>query len=978
MPKKSRVQTRVPSKRRFLVRLWRRTHYYDQRRCKDLVIFLQYVTQIRPAKKNKKQGFLAQNSILQKYSRNIPDTVKINPEPLNKRSKPERKKLEKTKSMGKSGFRKVLERIEGKASPAPQQKLSKFAMLRKKSGFKFSKVKSNEDVLNSLEGSETMMKQKAKLQKMKEALENKLGKPVNLSESPPKPSISPVGKKQVVDPLQRTIKRFLQFENKTRDSTRKVLLEKILEEDTFKAVCPPLKLDQGHSRNAVLSPRTNERKRKGSFNVFNSITSLKKTPNTPPVLFNKKEEIEVLDKLRSVSRAAYALDITYSHICTFINCKKKIVGTGQIHKLLEDIRACTKAYASVKYINDLTVKLIQHLEVKLKVVQEINLLSHYIERLQRKGSRPSLKQFQHLHNDTPKEIVKPCIRSPQIKPFKEPREDLRKIALKNCLFYKQKPLPKQEVVPEFNPRSSQLSTQSNQSTTLTDSRKSIVLNEIKEILAANKPALWNMYSEFGASPSDRLTKKLRSYSLVLSRRKALDKTEDEEVMEAIFKNFVKPQRKAMSFTLLQEAHIDERLNTSCDLDYTLQNCYFGKTARIRCGSVAARDHVSINSGNQLRRPVTIDDFEVIKGLSSGAYGKVCLAKKRSSGDYFALKIIDREKTVEKAQESYIRSEVSIMRSVNSDYIVKLYYSFQNDDYWFFVMEYMNGGDLGNLLQNCGPIEEKFSKLYLAEIVVALEHLHSMNVLHRDLKPENILIDSTGHLKLTDFGLSKGKIEGMSRKWIKNYCKEESKGELIMEDDSPSKDELGRSLNFKATNRKIIGTPHYVAPETITDNQYTNSSDWWAVGIIAFEMMVGSPPYHGECPEEVFKSVMDGKRCVEMDVGYNDDQISPDAADLVNRLLEKDPEKRLGAKGAEEIKQHQFFQGLNWSMLREEEAPFVPKTTDVTDTSYFGDKKPFIFAPSSISSSTNVRKFYTTNRKPRISAIHEWLISTSEL
>ena len=104
--------------------------------------------------------------------------------------------------------------------------------------------------------------------------------------------------------------------------------------------------------------------------------------------------------------------------------------------------------------------------------------------------------------------------------------------------------------------------------------------------------------------------------------------------------------------------------------------------------------------------MTIDDFEVIKGLSSGAYGKVCLARKRTSRDYFALKIIDREKTIEKAQEDFVRSEVSIMRNINSDYIVKLYYSFQNDNYLFFVMEYMNGGDLGNLLQNCGTIDEK--------------------------------------------------------------------------------------------------------------------------------------------------------------------------------------------------------------------------------------------------------------------------------
>eukprot|EP00826_Nyctotherus_ovalis_P041475 TRINITY_DN4176_c0_g3_i2.p2 TRINITY_DN4176_c0_g3~~TRINITY_DN4176_c0_g3_i2.p2 ORF type:complete len:345 (-),score=140.94 TRINITY_DN4176_c0_g3_i2:2184-3218(-) len=317
--------------------------------------------------------------------------------------------------------------------------------------------------------------------------------------------------------------------------------------------------------------------------------------------------------------------------------------------------------------------------------------------------------------------------------------------------------------------------------------------------------------------------------------------------------------------------------------------------------------------------VKISDFKVIKGISSGAYGKVCLAKKRSSGDYFAIKIVDREKTIEKAQEDYIFSELSVMRSVNSDYIVKLYYSFKNEDYWFFVMEYINGGDLGSLLQNCGYLEEAYARLYMAEIIVALEYLHSMNILHRDLKPKNILIDSTGHLKLTDFGLSQIKMKRMTHKWIENYCQREELSEV--------------SPNYT----KIVGTPHYVAPETITRNEYTAASDWWALGIVAFEMLVGLPPYTGNTPEEVFKNIAEDHKSEEMIVGDGEDQVSALAADFVGRLLEREPEKRIAG---EEIRQHKFFEGLDWETLRQQEPPFIPKTADITDTSYFDVRKAF--------------------------------------
>ncbi len=215
----------------------------------------------------------------------------------------------------------------------------------------------------------------------------------------------------------------------------------------------------------------------------------------------------------------------------------------------------------------------------------------------------------------------------------------------------------------------------------------------------------------------------------------------------------------------------------------------------------------------------------------------------------------------------------------------------------------------------------------------MECLHSKNILHRDLKPENILIDSTGHLKLTDFGLSMCKGEGASRKWIKNYCDQE------IDKDTDTPDETAGQKTRKP-NRGIIGTPHYVAPETILENKYMCESDWWSLGVIAFEILVGSPPYAGSTPEEVFDNITHDRKDTEMNVGYNDDQISPDAAGLINELLKKDPEKRLGHKGAEEVKQHPFFQGLNWDTLRQEGAPFVPKVAAVTDTSYFADKKTF--------------------------------------
>ena len=343
-------------------------------------------------------------------------------------------------------------------------------------------------------------------------------------------------------------------------------------------------------------------------------------------------------------------------------------------------------------------------------------------------------------------------------------------------------------------------------------------------------------------------------------------------------------------------------------------------------------------------------------MSSGAYGKVCLVKKKSTGDYFALKVIDKEKTIAKLEDKYLMTEIDILRNLNSDYIVKLYYSFQEDNSICFVMEYMNGGDFGNLLQNCSPIEESYVQLYLAEIVVALEYLHSKNIYHRDMKPENILIDSKGHLKLTDFGLSQNNINTKHKKWIENYLEKRQTSISIRR----SSIDLSLKKNQEDSKKKrFVGTPHYLAPEIISEQKGSFVSDWWAVGVIMFEMIVGSPPFNGNTPEEIFENILNNKRCMELDIGYNDSQISPTAASLINSLLTIDPEKRLGKNGAEEIKEHPFFQGADWSNLRNEDPPFVPESRNKIDTSYFPEEKQFKASAIKLSGSENIKSLKKT-------------------
>ena len=195
------------------------------------------------------------------------------------------------------------------------------------------------------------------------------------------------------------------------------------------------------------------------------------------------------------------------------------------------------------------------------------------------------------------------------------------------------------------------------------------------------------------------------------------------------------------------------------------------------------------------------------------------------------------------------------------------------------------------------------------------------------------------MKLTDFGLSKGVTEEKKRKWFDNYLKGGHKNVETQE---------SKEKTQKSNKKGVVGTPYYIAPEILTEKESSFDSDWWAMGVIMFEMLLGGPPYNGNSPDEIFKHILSDKKDIEQSVGYNDDQISPEADSLINALLAKNPADRLGHNGAEEIKSHPFFQSVNWAELRKEEPPFVPQPLNITDTSYFSPNKSFDASDISLS------------------------------
>uniref|UniRef100_A0A8C0EHK2 Protein kinase C n=1 Tax=Bubo bubo TaxID=30461 RepID=A0A8C0EHK2_BUBBB len=327
--------------------------------------------------------------------------------------------------------------------------------------------------------------------------------------------------------------------------------------------------------------------------------------------------------------------------------------------------------------------------------------------------------------------------------------------------------------------------------------------------------------------------------------------------------------------------------------------------------------------HQVQLKLTIEDFVLHKMLGKGSFGKVFLAELKSTDQYFAVKALKKDVVLMDDDVECTMVEKRVLSLAwEHPFLTHVFCTFQTKENLFFVMEYLNGGDLMFHIQSCHKFDLPRATFYAAEIICGLQFLHSkvsnmsgfFLFLHRDLKLDNVLLDNEGHIKIADFGM----------------CKENMFGD--------------------AKTSTFCGTPDYIAPEILLGQKYNTSVDWWSFGVLLYEMLIGQSPFHGQDEEELFQSI-------RMDNPFYPRWLDKDAKDILVKLFVREPERRLGARG--NIRQHAFFREINWEALEERrmEPPFKPRVKSPSDCSNFD--KEFL------------------NEKPRLSCADRALINSMD-
>jgi len=365
-----------------------------------------------------------------------------------------------------------------------------------------------------------------------------------------------------------------------------------------------------------------------------------------------------------------------------------------------------------------------------------------------------------------------------------------------------------------------------------------------------------------------------------------------------------------------------------------------------------------------RRVITEDDFEPLDIIGRGSFGEVRLCREKATGRVVAVKKLSKADMHRRKQVEHARAEQELLAEVDSVWVVKLLYSFTDEHFLYLVMDYLAGGDVMTLLMRKDVLSTEEVRFYIAEAILAIETVHKAGFIHRDIKPDNLLLDANGHLKLSDFGLCKP-IDPSALATISEDIEYEGLPEAAVTRDAEARPLVGSpsgapdapgpdpghhpasipvagppsaaQLSQWHTHRRrlaysLVGTPDYIAPEVLQRRGYGVECDWWSLGAIAYEMLVGYAPFYSDDQMTTCRKIVGWRSFL----CFPEDRpaVDPDARDLVERLL-CDVEQRLGTLGgADEVKRHRFFAGIDWKRLHEADPPYKPPINSETDTQNF--------------------------------------------
>jgi len=330
-----------------------------------------------------------------------------------------------------------------------------------------------------------------------------------------------------------------------------------------------------------------------------------------------------------------------------------------------------------------------------------------------------------------------------------------------------------------------------------------------------------------------------------------------------------------------------------------------------------------------RSRLGVDDFEAIKVIGKGAFGEVRLVQKIDTGHVYAMKILRKADMVEKEQVAHVRAERDILVEADHQWVVKMYYSFQDPANLYLIMEFLPGGDMMTLLMKKDTLSEEATQFYMAETALAIDSIHKLGFIHRDIKPDNLLLDARGHVKLSDFGLCTGLKKSHRTDFYRDLSQVKPSDFSSNPMDSKRKAESWKR-NRRALAYSTVGTPDYIAPEVFLQTGYDKSCDWWSLGVIMFEMLIGYPPFCSETPQETYRKVMSWRETLEFPPEM---PISETATKTILRFC-NEMDQRI--RNLEDIQSLPWFKGVDWSHIRERPAAIPVEVKSIDDTSNFDD------------------------------------------